>query len=191
MSEQAYTFSVASDFSGSVYLAGIHQEVRNSSIASATFRRIEQDGDVLRVIFDGALSAGDETTLNTVLVPAHSGTPPATSYELKSQETFATNAREYVDITGMSYTPPAGEWFVNLSLSMENSKKQTSKTSTFAIAVDGVVQSETMRKRSNTATIHIPAILTANGTQSISVQCKTSSGNTLTVLARSMTFVKI
>ena len=69
-----YTYSIANDTANSaVGVARLTEEIEESSI-SDSLQFIVATGDLLDIFFDGALSSGDETTLNS-LVAAHSGDP--------------------------------------------------------------------------------------------------------------------
>jgi hypothetical protein len=75
MADTKYTYSVASDFpQGAVSPETFEQEIHDSSISSATYLYLNIAGDVCDVWFDGALSGGDETTLDGI-VAAHEAVP--------------------------------------------------------------------------------------------------------------------
>lgn len=61
---QTYTYSVSADCpSGQVHVGNLRADII-ANIASAVLQDITRDGDVLNIIFDVALSAGDKTTLD-------------------------------------------------------------------------------------------------------------------------------
>lgn len=76
MAETKYTFSVSGDFpNGKVDVDRLTSEIQGSAITKA-LDHILVDGDVCDIWFKEALSAGDQTALNT-LVANHSGEPLA------------------------------------------------------------------------------------------------------------------
>jgi len=75
MADTKYTYSVATDTAqGVVDLGALEHEIQDSDISSAAYLFVSNTEDVLDIWFDGALSAGDETTLDGV-VAAHLGLP--------------------------------------------------------------------------------------------------------------------
>ena len=73
-----YTYSIATDTANAkVDSVKLTDEISASSI-TVNLNRIDTDGDSLKVVFDTSISAGEETTL-TSLIGAHDGIPyPAT-----------------------------------------------------------------------------------------------------------------
>jgi hypothetical protein len=69
---QTYTYSVSADCpSGQVHVGNLRADILASAISSAVLQDIMRDGDVLSIIFDVALSAGDKTILDgDTLAPA-------------------------------------------------------------------------------------------------------------------------
>lgn len=74
MSETIYAYSIASDTENAkVDSPKLVTEITNSSI-TISLTRIDTSGDDLSIIFDSAISGGEETTLDG-LVAAHDGEP--------------------------------------------------------------------------------------------------------------------
>jgi len=70
---QTYTYSISVDFPNAKVNSSIFTtEIAQSSIASAALEMINTSGDDCNAVFDGVLSAPDETTLDG-LVAAHQG----------------------------------------------------------------------------------------------------------------------
>lgn len=70
---ETYNYSISGDFpNGKVNTSIFTVEIEQSSISSAALEMINTSGDDCDVVFDGALSGGDETTLDG-LVAAHQG----------------------------------------------------------------------------------------------------------------------
>ena len=63
MADETYTYSLATNFGGSINLAKLEQEIENSEITIA-LRRIDLAGDVVDIIFKAALSASEEDILD-------------------------------------------------------------------------------------------------------------------------------
>lgn len=82
MAETQYTYSIANDMpAGAVNTTKLAVEIQASGIVTA-LERIDTSGDVLKVIFKAALSAGDKTLLDNDatgpsggLLAAHDNTP--------------------------------------------------------------------------------------------------------------------
>lgn len=65
MAEQAYTYSIASDFpSGAVNTQKLHDEVVADTAITTQLDRIDTDGDGLSIVFQAALSAAEKTALD-------------------------------------------------------------------------------------------------------------------------------
>lgn len=74
MSEN-YTYSIAGDFlNEEIVNDKLVEEIEASSIDSTGLLHINTDGDVCKIVFDGTLSSGDQTILDS-LVGAHDGIP--------------------------------------------------------------------------------------------------------------------
>lgn len=62
------TKSLATNFSGNLKSAQFHKEIlANVSIVSANLIGINKTADVIEILFDGVLSASDQTTLNGII----------------------------------------------------------------------------------------------------------------------------
>ena len=61
-----YTKSLATDFSGSIKMRQFHDEIV-ATITGKTLLRVKKRQDVVSIIFDTALSAGEETTLDNLI----------------------------------------------------------------------------------------------------------------------------
>lgn len=68
-----YTYSLASDFGGSLKLGQFHDEVNAEGTISPSLTSVTLVGDVVSVTFNSALSGAEETTLDG-LVSAHTPT---------------------------------------------------------------------------------------------------------------------
>lgn len=66
MVETTYTKSISADFGGNINTSQLQQEIDTSNI-STTINRIDTTGDAVYIVFDNALSGGDQTTLNNVI----------------------------------------------------------------------------------------------------------------------------
>ena len=62
-----YTKSLASDFGGSLNKGQFHREIDADGGISATLNQIEETSDVIDTTFASSLSAGEQTTLNTLI----------------------------------------------------------------------------------------------------------------------------
>lgn len=75
---QAYVYSITGDFPNQrVNADSLTAEIEDSSISSAVLEYIDlhYENEECEIVFDGALSSGDETTLDGI-VAAHQGNPP-------------------------------------------------------------------------------------------------------------------
>jgi hypothetical protein len=83
MPEQKYTYSISADFpDGAVHTGRLDAELRAATFSSASFLRLDGEGNALDVIFSGALSGADKTTLDGDatgpaggLIAAHDNSP--------------------------------------------------------------------------------------------------------------------
>lgn len=96
MTETSYTKSLSGDFpNGRVDLDVLSKEIRESSIAQPLMY-IDASGNDVVIWFSNALSAGDETTLTTV-VAAHAGNPAvANNIDPQGNPVIAISAFAYV-----------------------------------------------------------------------------------------------
>ena len=78
MATVEYTYSLSGDFDEGIDKAQLHEEILDSNLASAAVTGITLVGDVVKVIFIGALDAGDQTTLDTLVADHTPMTPPET-----------------------------------------------------------------------------------------------------------------
>jgi hypothetical protein len=84
-----YVYSVASDIaSAKIFPDRLKDEIDTSSI-SQSLDRIQVDGDVLQLGFSAALTAGEITTLDAILL-AHSGEPYSEAQEAPVLVSFQT-----------------------------------------------------------------------------------------------------
>lgn len=92
-----YTYSLVSDFGGSLNSKQLHNEIVADVGITPTLTGINTEDDVVDVIFVSALSAGEQTTLNN-LASAHTA---VTEVSYSSKIKFNLNSRE---ISNTSYT---------------------------------------------------------------------------------------
>ncbi len=62
-----YTKSLASDFGGNINLATLHTEIVNDGGIVPNLNGINMTDDVIDIIFDSSLSAGEQTTLDNII----------------------------------------------------------------------------------------------------------------------------
>jgi len=67
-----YTKSFSSDFGSDFAQRDFHDEIENETGITPTLLRVDRNDDVIDIVFDGALSAGEQTVLDT-LVSNHAG----------------------------------------------------------------------------------------------------------------------
>jgi len=112
MAATKYTYSIASDtLNGAVFATTIKKTILESSIVTA-FDYILTNGDVLDVWFKSSISAGDETTLGSI-ISAHNGVDTGTSDD-PSLPNGSIDERFYKQVPLLStetkdFVPPAGK----------------------------------------------------------------------------------
>lgn len=62
-----YTKSLTTDFGGTINESSLHAEIVAEGGITPNLSRVERNGDVVDIVFDSALSAGEQTTLDTVI----------------------------------------------------------------------------------------------------------------------------
>lgn len=65
-----YTYSLVNDFGGNLNSSQLHQEIADSISISQNILRVDTIGDVVKIVFEDALSAGEQTILSS-LVSTH------------------------------------------------------------------------------------------------------------------------
>lgn len=71
-----YTYSKSTDFGGNLAAGQLDSEIRaNTNINSVSLLYINVDADVVEIVFDGSLSGGEQTELETVIIPNHIPNP--------------------------------------------------------------------------------------------------------------------
>lgn len=71
-----YTYSLASDFGGSMSSSQLHREITDDVSITKSLSAVSAYGDVVKIVFTSALSAGEITELET-LIASHSVVPVA------------------------------------------------------------------------------------------------------------------
>ena len=92
-----YTRSLSTDFGGSIKLKQFHEEVVANGGIAPNITGVTMTGDVIEIIFDAALSAGEETTLNG-LINVH------TADTSKPKENFYTETAQRPETQTSSYS---------------------------------------------------------------------------------------
>lgn len=77
MVETTYTKSKATDFGGNLKTGKFHKEIVAEGGIAPTLLRVDTVDDVVDIVFDAALSGGEQTTLTT-LIGNHDHTVPVT-----------------------------------------------------------------------------------------------------------------
>lgn len=90
-----YTYSLSSDFGGNLRISHLHLDVIAEAGITPTLTRIDMEGDNVDIVFDSALSAGEQTTLNNV-VSAYTYVTPVNydntiKFNIKNRETSNTS----------------------------------------------------------------------------------------------------
>lgn len=62
-----YTFSYSSDFKNQLSETDLVDEIKAEASITPNILRVDRDGDVISICFDSSLSAGEETTLNSII----------------------------------------------------------------------------------------------------------------------------
>ena len=100
-----YTYSLASDFGGSIKEHQFHEEVDGESgITSGTLVGINLSGDVVDIIFDGSLSGGEQTTLDG-LVSSHTpdNSKPREKFFIATPNRVSTKSTNYQKLGTFKY----------------------------------------------------------------------------------------
>lgn len=145
---QTYTYSKASDFSSGLVPSNLKKEVEDSSITSATLLSIQVDGDVVKLVFSGALSSGDKTTLDGDvsspaggLIAAHSTAPlddgPGWSYSKQVSE-ITTDSGSWAEIKSRNVQMAPG--FYKITLAYLGAADSTAQQIVMRVTCDDVLQ---------------------------------------------------
>ena len=113
----SYTYSLASDFGGNIHQQQLHKEVDGETgITSASVTGVSLMGDVVSIAFDGSLTGGEQTTLDSV-VSSH--TAVVTAEDRKASDTTTTTTLNSYQVKAEIDTDflPAGDykisWYYN------------------------------------------------------------------------------
>ena len=129
---QTYTYSILNGtLNGNVILGKLHEEIESSGLVGV-LKRLDKDEDVLDIIYQDALTAGDKTLLDGI-VAMHSDvtvlenvTRLATNREIHSQSTINV----YIERHSIEYTSPypwhkiAVVIFSSCEISVEKNRKK-------------------------------------------------------------------
>jgi len=106
-----YTYTVSTDTANGLLVPlKLHDEVAAAGLTSATYENVVPDfpSDAFDVNFDGAISAGDKTTLDGI-VAAHDGVPlPVPGPDTVSIEPIIGGQK--MDVDGVSFSAAADVW---------------------------------------------------------------------------------
>lgn len=103
MSLTNYTYSSQTDFSHGVATDRLAQEIRSSSI-STSLNRIDTVGNTVIIWFNDVLSAGDVTSLNSIIA-SHSGLSLTSSTFVTLQPLQPIVINAYTTTSGSTFTP--------------------------------------------------------------------------------------
>jgi hypothetical protein len=200
MAETNYDYSISADITaGDVEGSQLVDEIEASAIVVAC-KEISTDDDDLTIVMQDALSAGDETildglVLNHVVAPITN--PVMDTYSAAASAETSTTSTTYTLLDSMSLTPPAGKYIVNFSASGKGSSYN--KELDIAIHKDGVIVPDSQRETGlnsgsqNFDTIRnmgTQATVTVTGSEAIEVMFKTTGG-TFTVYERNLILLKV
>jgi hypothetical protein len=200
MAETNYDYSISADITaGDVEGSQLVDEIGASAIVTAC-TAINTNGDDLTVVMQDALSAGDKTildglVLNHVVAPITN--PVMDTYSAESAVETSTTSATYTLLDSMSITPPAGKYVANFSCSGRGSSYN--KEMDIAIHKDGVIIAESQREMGlhsgsqnfdTIRTMNTQATVTVNGSEAIEVMFRTTGG-TFTVYERNLILLKV
>lgn len=74
MSEYTITKSITSDFGGNFNSTNLKQEIENNQTIGTTLERIDRTDDTISIVFASEPPSGEQTELNTNVIPNHTHT---------------------------------------------------------------------------------------------------------------------
>ncbi len=112
-----YTYSIANDFGGSVDIAQLHGEIEADSGITPVLVGVTSRADVVEIIFQSALSAGEETTLNGV-VSAHivDTTPKPRGFYVTSPSSHKFKGTTYQRVLTFHYNPSLQNTIIHIKM---------------------------------------------------------------------------
>lgn len=122
MSNQTYTYSLTTHFSGNLNTTQLFWEIDQEEAITANCLTVSNTGDSVRIVFDSALSAQEQSELN-ILVTNH---VPMTDVDQgnygEALSLSATTSETYLQKLRLTYsTVSTGDYFIRWSLSAGNS----------------------------------------------------------------------
>lgn len=191
-----YTKSLSSAFGGNLNTTQLLTEITADGGISPTCITVMSIADVVDIVFDAALSGGEQTTLDG-LISAH--TPSANTKDgVDAQHAYtsvetSTTSKSFIDLDSMALTTSnntATTYALAFTCVVQNSKRDNSVH--FVLNTDGSDMGPTERKikikSSKTDNVIATACLAVNVTDGkvIKIRYKTTGG-TVTVSNRVMT----
>lgn len=157
-----YTYSLSGDFGGNIKPRRLQNTINDSVGVTQTITEINVIGDVVDIIVDGSLTAGEITAMNNIIASHDAGANPLVN--LKTEGAINSTATLTVNQTGNRTIslPDATDMLVgeNVSQKLQNKKLITANTE-FADPSDNtkVIKLDTSSANTGTST-------TLKGTQS-------------------------
>jgi len=104
-----YNKSLSADFGGNLNQRQFHEEIESEAGITVTLQGITKTGDDIEIIFDSALSAGEQTTLNTLISNHSPSTQAGSQISNISIPEHLVESNSYMTITSFNY-PGTNFW---------------------------------------------------------------------------------
>lgn len=90
-----YTYSLSSNFGGNLNTAQLHEEIKNEPSITTTCVGVNNPSDDVNILFNGTLSAAEESTLSSLISSHTPDTTPPLIHSITSYIDKSTNETSY------------------------------------------------------------------------------------------------